>query len=304
MSIITLQKKIKNSTFKDVFEFYTSTPSLYHKDLLLNLLILDKQDHVKEFLHLDPALTKFNKDMKTETMGETYLHIASYFSGPMSIEMLVKKGIDVNAVNDHGKTALHLAVQANKIDNVRSLLYNGANKRIKNFDDIDSIEFAILCGHEDIVELLEKHDTMKNVIYSYKSNKKETFYQTVNSFHEDYFVKYVLPSKYETNASVIEFYNELSLLDVWPCRYEFIIKQDEASGYEPLHNNIYKLYRLLIALHEKSLEKISEITTSDFQISGNINGVKHVIKANGITERIEDFLYRLDNITIEPVLDS
>lgn len=158
--IITLQEKIKNSTFADVLHFWANheNPTLYYKDLLRLILILDKPEKVIEFLAEDPAKTHFNKDRRTDDKGETYLHTASYFSGPESIKALLEQGLFINDINDYGMTPLHLAVQANKIENVRILLENGANKRIKNFDGMDSIDYAVLCDRQDILKLFEEHD--------------------------------------------------------------------------------------------------------------------------------------------------
>lgn len=160
VGILTLQEKIKNSTFADVLHFWANleNPTLYYKDLLRLILILDKPEKVIEFLAEDPAKIHFNKYRRTDDKGETYLHTASYFSGPESIKALLEQGLGVNEINDYGMTPLHLAVQANKIENVRILLKNGADKQIKNFDDMDSIDYAVLCDRQDILTLFEEHD--------------------------------------------------------------------------------------------------------------------------------------------------
>ena len=165
--IITLQEKIKNSTFADVLHFWANheNPTLFYKDLFRIILVLDKTEKVIEFLAEDPAKTHFNKYRRTDEKGETYLHTASYFSRPESIKALLDQGFDINEINDYGMTPLHLAVQANKIENVRILLENGANKRIKNFDGMDSIDYAVLCERQDILTLFEEY---------YKKEKENT----------------------------------------------------------------------------------------------------------------------------------
>lgn len=170
--IITLQEKIKNSTFADVLHFWANheNPTLYYKDLFRIILVLDRPEKVIEFLAEDPAKTHFNKYRRTDENGETYLHTASYFSRPESIKALLDQGLDINEINDYGMTPLHVAVQANKIENVRILLENGANKRIKNFDGMDSIDYAVLCDRQDILTLFEEHD---------KKEKENTDNETV-----------------------------------------------------------------------------------------------------------------------------
>lgn len=61
--------------------------------------------------------------------GKTPLHFAAYFSTPDVVKRLIAAGADVNAVDEGGNTALHLA---STVENVRLLLEAGADIHSSN----------------------------------------------------------------------------------------------------------------------------------------------------------------------------
>ncbi|VDB99717.1 unnamed protein product [Peniophora sp. CBMAI 1063] len=65
-------------------------------------------------------------------------------------------GLDVNAKDEFGYTALHLAADRGNAAAVKALLAKGADKSLQDEDEFTALELAKVAGHEDVVALLEK----------------------------------------------------------------------------------------------------------------------------------------------------
>ncbi|KAL5495278.1 hypothetical protein ACEPAI_741 [Sanghuangporus weigelae] len=63
-------------------------------------------------------------------------------------------GIDVNAIDEYGFTALHLACDRGNVESVKVLLRKGADASLKDSDGLSALELAEEAGHEYIVALL------------------------------------------------------------------------------------------------------------------------------------------------------
>ena len=78
--------------------------------------------------------------------GETLLYIIAsrYLMGsrPGIAKLLIDHGVDINAQNIYGNTALHRAILRYNIDLVRILLENGADPYISNNSNENSLERA------------------------------------------------------------------------------------------------------------------------------------------------------------------
>ena len=66
-----------------------------------------------------------------DTLGATALHGAMFQQNITVIRLLLEHGFDPNAKNNHGYTPLHNAVTANNLEAARLLLQHGADKRIR-----------------------------------------------------------------------------------------------------------------------------------------------------------------------------
>jgi len=64
--------------------------------------------------------------------------------------------IDVNGINEHGYTALHLAADRGYTTLVEILLRKGADPFIKDSDSFTASELARIAGHCDVVIILDK----------------------------------------------------------------------------------------------------------------------------------------------------
>ena len=75
---------------------------------------------------------------------------------PGHIELLLKYGANINAVNTDGDTALIYAVFAKRTDNVKTLLQHGADPEIKNEEQMTALSYAKQHGLKTIIDLLQK----------------------------------------------------------------------------------------------------------------------------------------------------
>ena len=75
--------------------------------------------------------------------------------------LLVSSGADVNAIDSNGATPLHKAVFFGNVDIVRLLLNNGALHKVVALDHSPR-SLAEAKGHNEIVELLDKHDSERD----------------------------------------------------------------------------------------------------------------------------------------------
>lgn len=88
--------------------------------------------------------------------GWTPLIFATYFgASPILIDQLIKHGADVNAQNDRGITALHLAAGAGNEPLVALLLVRGANRDLATKSGYTPLRLAQTKGLKRITEILE-----------------------------------------------------------------------------------------------------------------------------------------------------
>jgi ankyrin repeat protein len=71
----------------------------------------------------------------------------------------IAKGVDVNASSELGYTPLHAAAENNRIQNALILLQCGADIDALTDDGQSPMDFAILSGHAQMIQLLQKHKT-------------------------------------------------------------------------------------------------------------------------------------------------
>ena len=127
---------------------------------LLDAIINNNADEVKKILNpiINPILLNNALNIKGNTFeSNTLLHDAIQTDNPEIVKILLKKGADVNSVNNYGDTPLHLAAfRINPNPNIVKLLLDaGANyDAIENRLDRTALHFAASHGNTDTVKLL------------------------------------------------------------------------------------------------------------------------------------------------------
>ena len=106
-------------------------------------------DALQRLIHLE----------KNKPPGWNLLHIASEVGNPDMVEFLLKFGVDINAHDDEGNTALHIAASKSNesqghINVVKALLNKGAKIDIQNNNQSTPILNALLSRNISIIKLL------------------------------------------------------------------------------------------------------------------------------------------------------
>ncbi|KAJ8965311.1 hypothetical protein NQ317_012840 [Molorchus minor] len=101
---------------------------------------------------------------KTNTKGETPLHIACKKRNCETVVQLVKNGADINIKDYAGWAPLHEAVQSGSIDIVEILLQHGALIDIAGPDYETPLHKAASLENEQLVKLFIKHGANKEMI--------------------------------------------------------------------------------------------------------------------------------------------
>jgi ankyrin repeat protein len=63
---------------------------------------------------------------------------------------------DINGLNEHGYTPLHLAADRGYVTLVEALLSKGADPSVKDSDDFTAAELARIAGHDEVGAILDK----------------------------------------------------------------------------------------------------------------------------------------------------
>lgn len=96
-----------------------------------------------------------------DRLGQTPLHLAP--TGEIA-DLLLRKGINVNARSANGMTALFLAAVNGRADVVEVLLKKGSDPNARRADGATALHRAAAKGGKDVVELLLKHGANANAI--------------------------------------------------------------------------------------------------------------------------------------------
>lgn len=118
-----------------------------------------------DYHSIDYLLSFLDKDMYNHLYNEddlTPLMLASKLNHYQIVELLLKKGLDVDATNDEGKTALHIASAEGNDDIVYLLLQNDANVNLLDNDSKSPIQYAIKGDFIDVVAELCNYDVKLN----------------------------------------------------------------------------------------------------------------------------------------------
>ncbi len=121
------------------------------EDKLLKAAIFGSVSEVNGLFELGVDVNARNKD------GQTALMLASFVGGSGSIPLVnafIEKGMEVNAKDNYGQTALMLASSRGCLDVVKALLEKGADVNAKANTGVTALILAKKKGHWDVVNLL------------------------------------------------------------------------------------------------------------------------------------------------------
>jgi ankyrin repeat protein len=110
-----------------------------------------KEGHINE-------LQKFLKsDQKAQAANTQLLFQALETKNPDigKVQDLIKSGVNLNAVNKHGRTPLHMAVEHNNVEAVRVFIEAKADvNATKDYNGITPLQTAAMQGYVDVADAL------------------------------------------------------------------------------------------------------------------------------------------------------
>ena len=102
-------------------------------------------------------------------------------SGDVSeLAAIVSRGVDVNARNEYGTTALMRAACEGHAAAVRSLLEHGADPNIPRNDKFTALALAAFFGHTETVHILIEHGAKTEIVT--RSNTSPSMWATARTF--------------------------------------------------------------------------------------------------------------------------
>lgn len=88
-------------------------------------------------------------------LGRTALMGAAYYGNKSIVKELVVEGVDVNLADEQGKTALMLAVANQKLEVVEVLLFAGADVTLADKKEKTAVSMAEKTKNKQLIKLLE-----------------------------------------------------------------------------------------------------------------------------------------------------
>ncbi|MHC4662573.1 MAG: ankyrin repeat domain-containing protein [Planctomycetota bacterium] len=105
-----------------------------------------------------------NPNTRLRASGDTMLHVAARNGHIKVMELLLKKGADVDAINLMSATPLQLAIGANQKETVKFLTENAADIRTVDRAGKTPLIWAAERGHVDFVKILIDRSVKLNVV--------------------------------------------------------------------------------------------------------------------------------------------
>ena len=100
-------------------------------------------------------LDRYGANWEQTFKGRTPLMDLMYFRRPAGSRWLIAKGVDVNAVGEDGKTALHIAaLQGVRADYVRALVDAGGDRYAKDVAGATPLDYAVAKKRTKLIDLL------------------------------------------------------------------------------------------------------------------------------------------------------
>ncbi|XP_029681233.1 SH3 and multiple ankyrin repeat domains protein 3 isoform X4 [Takifugu rubripes] len=109
----------------------------------------------------------------TDENGWQEIHQACRHGNVQHLEHLLFYGADMSSQNASGNTALHLCALYNQDSCARVLLFRGANKDIKNYNNQTAFQVAIIAGNFDLAEIIKIHK-LSDVVVPFRETPSYT----------------------------------------------------------------------------------------------------------------------------------
>lgn len=139
--------------------FKKTTPN----DLLAELKKTSFNEEKVEAMLNDVDISHKNQDL------QTFLHLIVCENRIESVKFLLKKGIDFNAADSQGKTALMISSEFGYLDALEELLKKPINVDLEDYNGFSAIDYSILNNNFATYKILKKY--VKNINKISKHNK-------------------------------------------------------------------------------------------------------------------------------------
>lgn len=143
---------------------------------MVEAIAFNRTDIIELILEVSPVLLHARDEMGT------LLHIACLFNNKEMVEYFIKKGLDINSLNNRRQTPLYVAASRGRKDIVQILCAHGANPFVTDEQNIDPLHKASarfnnpfkevkylfdrstnMCDYDGIVKILCRHINNFNV---------------------------------------------------------------------------------------------------------------------------------------------
>jgi cytohesin len=95
------------------------------------------------------------------------------------VRRLLQSGIDINARDDDGETALHEAAEAGRLEMVRLLVEAGATRGVRDVEGETPLHEAVEDGHLEVVRYLVLHGAPVNIINSFDDEGRSALHLAI-----------------------------------------------------------------------------------------------------------------------------
>ena len=152
IEIINYMEYFKNNIFNISAENNKIFPIIFFCEKLKKFYKIK----TNEFLNI--------KDQRLKKEGMNPILYASKNKKLKLVLSLIDLGANINSQNDKSKTCLHLAVLNNDEKMVKHLLIRGIDKNIKDDNNINAYNLAVILKHENLIKIL-KHKNICQKIF-------------------------------------------------------------------------------------------------------------------------------------------